>query len=387
MTQRIIALNQRYLSDSRLPIQDHQSRDCRMLSYFCEMCAQDRVLQVGLMPRTGINNLPFDNNFTRVTNQVMPEYDAKFDLTWEQVTDLRAQELLSVVRQKHSRLYVQWSGGIDSTCIVVALLKNFSPADREQITICLTYDSILEYSWFYLKHIVPNFHVQDLNHEPLLLHQLHNALLIDGQTADCLTMSMAPSLDVSMAVRDSDLLVENWRKHPDALIAYLAKVTHSEDFACWYYDTIRENVESVDVPIETYFDFMWWAGFNYDWALQTFCQWFYIQRSPDLPYDKFMQCYMPWYVNATYQSWALKNVGAWIKHGRTLSSFKQDAKRYCYDYTQDEWNLKHKTKVSSRGRPVRIDPNQPFAVTNSFEVLTLNQDLERILQLWPSHLN
>lgn len=386
MSQRIIALNQRYLNDPRLPIGNDQKRDCDMLSYFCEMCARDRVLQVGLMPRVGVNNLPFDNHFVEITNQNMPIYDPAFDLDWAEVTDRRAHELLALARQ-NAQLYVQWSGGIDSTCIVVAILKNFPRADLEQVTICLTHDSVMEYSWFYEQHILPNFKTQDLNQHPLRFDRDQNAYLIDGQTADTLTMSMAPSLDVNMAVRHSDLLIKNWRTDPDALIKYLEKVTKSIAFADWYYEKISQNLESVSVPVETYFDFMWWAGFNYDWTLQTFCQWFYLQRAQGLSYQDFSKHYMPWYVNHEYQSWSLKNIGAWIKHGKTVASFKQDAKRYCYDLTKDHWNLVYKTKVSSRGRVWFQDTHQPFAVTDDFKVLNLTNDLAEILSLWHTHVN
>lgn len=382
----IIALNQRLLSDPRLPIPDNIRRDTDMLAYFCQTCHNDRVLQVGLMPRAGTNNLPFTNQFVDIINQNMPAYDPTFDLNWKDVTDARAQEALSIVKNTNKNLYVQWSGGIDSTCIVVAILQNFDLTSLDRVTICCTYDSIMEYPGFYEKHVMPNFKIQDLNKTPLDLPKMPDAVLIDGQTADTLTMSMAPSLDVCMAIRDSNLLVESWRKKPDSLIAYLKKVTGSKEFALWYYERIKENVESVNIPIETYFDFMWWAGFNYDWAYQTFCQWFYLQRTAEFSYLQFSEKYMPWYCNEHYQLWSMKNIGAWVKHGNTLASFKRDAKKYCYDYTKDQWNYLYKTKVSSKGRPYKADNSLPFAITNDFCVLGLDQDLDEIIQLLPTHL-
>ena len=269
---------------------------------------------------------------------------------------------------------------------VVALLKNFDRASLDRVTICCTYDSIMEYPLFYEKHIVPNFKIQDLNKHPLDLQHMPDATLIDGQTADTLTMSMAPSLDVCMAIRNSDLLVESWRTNPDTLITYLNKVTGSKEFATWYYDLIKENVESVDVPIETYFDFMWWAGFNYDWAYQTFCQWFYLQRLPNFSHQEFSKKYLPWFCSNEYQLWSMKNVGAWSKHGTTLASFKQDAKKYCYDYTHDYWNYLYRTKVSSKGRPIKVDNSFPFAITDDFRVLSLTNNLEEIINLLPTHI-
>jgi len=386
MSSKIIALNQRFLSDPRLPLPAGMRTDANMLSYFCEQCHLDRVLQVGLMPRTGINNLPFDNSFVDIVNQTMPDYDPTFSLTWQDITDQRARQVQDLIQHHNKKIFVQWSGGIDSTCIVVALLKNLDRECLKQVTVCYTYDSVMEYPWFYENYIKPHLHSQDLNQQPLNLQDIDNALLIDGQTADCLTMSMAPSLDINMSVRNGHLLIKNWRTDPDTLINYLTKVTQSRDFAIWYYDRVRENVESVSVPVETYFDFMWWAGFNYDWVYQTFCQWFYIQRLPNFTWQEFSKKYMPWYTSADYQRWSMKNVGAWAKHDNTLSSFKRDAKKYCYDYTKDHWYTTYKTKVSSRGRPFQLDTGRPFAITDDFRVLDLNRDLLEILNLWPTHL-
>jgi hypothetical protein len=386
MSSKIIALNQRFLNDASLPVTADQSLDAKMLSYFCDQCHRDRVLQVGLMPRAGVNNLPFDNSFVDIVNQPMPNYNPIFNLSWEEVTDQRAKQIEDLIRSHNKKIFVQWSGGIDSTCILVALLKNLDRNSLNQVTVCCTYDSIMEYPWFYEKYLIPNLQIQDLNQQPLHLQHIDNAVLIDGQTADCLTMSMAPSLDVNMSVRNGNLLVRNWRTDPDTLINYLAKVTGSRDFAKWYYDRVSQSVESVDVPVETYFDFMWWAGFNYDWVYQTFCQWFYIQRLPNFTWQEFSKKYTPWYTTAEYQLWSMKNVGAWAKHGSTLSSFKRDAKKYCFDYTGDEWYSKYKTKVSSRGRPFQHDSGQPFAITDDFRVLDLTRDLPEILNLWPTHL-
>ena len=364
---------------------DSARKDADMLAYFCQSCHEDCVLQVGLMPRVGINNLPFNNDFVQYIGQPMPNYDPGFNLSWQEITDRRAQQIQTLIQTQHKQIYVQWSGGIDSTCILVAMLKNFDRDTLSRVTVCYTYDSILEYSKFYLGHILPNFKTQDLNLVPLDLAGQPNALLIDGQTADTLTMSMAPSLDINMAVRNSDLLVKDWRTDPDTLILYLSRVTGSREFAQWYYDRIGENIKSVDVPIETYFDFMWWAGFNYDWAYQTFCQWFYLQRSNQLGFKEFSNKYLPWFCNDEYQLWSLTHVGAWVKHGRGVASFKQDAKHYCYEYTHDEWNWRYKTKVSSRGRPYILDNTLPFAVTDDFRVLGLETDLNEISTLWPSH--
>jgi hypothetical protein len=385
MDSKIIAINQRFLTDTRLPVGADIKKDVEMLAYFGQFCYKDQASDFALIPRAGINNLPFENSFVEILGLGMPAPDPTFNLTWEDVTDARTKDIQHLINN-NKKIYVQWSGGIDSTCIVVALLKNLNRQSLDQITICLTYDSVMEYPSFYKDHLLPNFKIQDINEHPLELHKLQDGILIDGHGADTLSMSMSPSLDVNMAVRQGDLLNQSWRTKPDALIDYLAKVTNSRDFAIWYYDRISESVQSVDLEIETYFDFMWWAGFNYDWISQLFSQWFHKLRYCNKDFQQFRKKYFPWYSNADYQLWSLKNIGVGAKHNNTLRSFKKDAKKYCYDYTNDVWNYRYQIKISSRGRPGYIKTGQPFAVTDDFRVLDLEKDLDLILDLWPTHL-
>jgi hypothetical protein len=69
-----------------------------MLAYFCQTCHDDRVLQVGLMPRVGVNNLPFTTQFVDSVNQRMPIYDPAFNLSWEEATNNRAAEVLLIIK-------------------------------------------------------------------------------------------------------------------------------------------------------------------------------------------------------------------------------------------------------------------------------------------------
>ena len=383
----IVAVNQTYLCDPRLDsvLSGINQLDRKMLSYFCGMSADMNSVQLGLMSRVGTDIFPFNNNILPMINSVMPKFDCKFNQTWDEITDQRAYDLQSLTLSG-KKLIVFWSGGIDSTCILTAILKNFNPANLSQVTVACTCDGIVENPVFYHQHILPNFAVVDTNW--FVEHQFaqdSDSIIVDGFAADTLTMSMTPSLDVCMAVRNADLLTCSWRQ-PDELIRYLHSVTGSLEFANWYYDRTRESVESVEVPIETYFDFMWWIGFNceyYAWALHA---WFFCYRHLNISYKQFQTRNIGWYRTDAYQLWAMKNNGAGVKHGSDLGSFKKHPKKYIYDYDHNEYYWHYKTKINSPGRNYNSLVDKPFAITDEFDILYLEKDLDTILKLCSTHI-
>jgi len=381
----IIAINQKHIIDPRLdtvlgPI---DQVDRRMLAHF----SQPMPALLGLMNRTGENVFPFNSDILPLIDSVMPPYNPDFNLSWDEVTDRRAKEIEQLVQVENKKLVVFWSGGIDSTCIVTAILKNFNTANLSQVSIACTAESILENPVFYNKHIVPNFDIVNTNY--YVDHHMTNSadtLLVEGFGADTLTMSMSPSLDVCMSVRNGQMLLQDWRTQPDDLIQYLSLVTNSKEFAKWYYEKNFNNITSIDVPIETYFDFMWWFGFNcdyYNWALHT---WFFSYRHLNIPYTQFKSICVGWYRNDEYQLWAMKNNGPLVKHGVGLGSFKRHPKQYIYNYDGNEYYYRYKTKINSNGRNQNSTSQKAFAITDQFEILFLEKDLDRIIELLPTHI-
>jgi hypothetical protein len=382
----IIAINHLYLGDPRIAssLESVDTTDIRMLKLFCQFCQNNLTHQLGLMPRTGINNLPFHNKFVKLVGADMPTYDGLFTDTWGDVTDARAVEIEKLLLDNDKKLGVFWSGGIDSTCILTAILKNFQPTSLELVTVMCTADSVFENPVFYEKHIRPIFKTSDSNNWALLTSP--DFMFVDGNAADTLLMSMSPSLDVQMAVRRGELLSASWRTSPDVLIDYLAKIAQSKEFAVWYYETNKESIESTNIPIETYFDFMWWISFNYDYYNWTVHTWFFILNQIGISWEQYQSRFVGWFRTIPYQLWAMNNNGAGVKHGKTVGSFKHHPKTYIYEFDSNEYYYRYKTKINSSGRVYASSVPGPFAITDNFELLYLEKNLDQIIELLPTHI-
>ena len=59
----------------------------------------------------------------------MPIYDPAFKKSWQEITDERAADVARMIREENKKFSILYSGGIDSTLITVALLKNLSTLD------------------------------------------------------------------------------------------------------------------------------------------------------------------------------------------------------------------------------------------------------------------
>jgi hypothetical protein len=249
-------------------------QDIAMLEKFSTTGYFASSTQLGLMPRSGINNLPFSNNVVNKISAQMPVYNSQFNKSWEQITNERCEQIKKIIQTTEKILVVQWSGGIDSTCIMVSILKNFSAEDRKQVIVACNWGGILEFPDFYYNHIVPNFVTVDINQFTTsgYLADHEKYLVVNGMPADVLLQSVA-GLDLCMVLGNENILTMSWRKNPDKLIEYLCKITDDDNFGHWYFELLSENINSVDIPIETYFDFTWWGGFNYHWGMMRNYTW------------------------------------------------------------------------------------------------------------------
>ena len=80
-------------------------------------------------------------------NDKMPDYNPLFNLTFSQVCELRSKELLNTGK----KLNVFWSGGLDSTVVLLSLINNAKNLD--QIRVIATHTSIVESGPLFDNHI------------------------------------------------------------------------------------------------------------------------------------------------------------------------------------------------------------------------------------------
>jgi hypothetical protein len=333
--------------------------------------------QQSFYSRAGDNTLPFLFNCDFVDYRI-PAVDINFSKTFEEVTDQRCQELLTTHNDRP--WIVSWSGGIDSTVILVSLLKHASKSRLDTITVACNNLSIIENPVFFYNHVVPNFKIINST-DPNFENFLQTHYVIDGNPADLLQGS-----GLGLQAQLSGLNLQSpWQNQTGPLIDFLTNLIGRKS-AEWFYNRISANINSLDGPtqlVDTLSDWFWWVNFNWKWMTDN---WFTLSYQ-DLPNLK--SCFVSfknWYDTADYQQWSIKR-GRYslINDGISLGDYKKPSKQYIYEYDGNQYYHRFKIKTHSTAR---TRPHKPWVcMLDDGTVLTAEQDLDLILELLPTHLN
>jgi hypothetical protein len=100
-------------------------------------------LNIGLVDRAGGIDMPF--NFKIYPGFEMPSLkDRTFNLTYEDCCNERAQYIIEKSKLLNKPITVLYSGGIDSTTVLVSLMKNLNQSEyRDRVIVALSVDTLL----------------------------------------------------------------------------------------------------------------------------------------------------------------------------------------------------------------------------------------------------
>jgi len=99
----------------------------------------------------------------------MPEYDAEFSKDFSEASDLRAGDIAELIENKNQKFAVMYSGGFDSTVVMVSLIKNLTPKQLENIAVCANSHSMIENPDFWKKYIWGKFKIFDSSNVNMMI--------------------------------------------------------------------------------------------------------------------------------------------------------------------------------------------------------------------------
>jgi hypothetical protein len=381
ITSQILIVNQKQLShpDVLNYLNHNFSHEWKAYEWEGYQASTDLYGLFAQYSRTGINVLPFKDSVASALEMTAPEYDHKFNLDFAEVSYRRLKEIWN---QNTKPWIVFWSGGIDSTAIVVAILKHIEHCDYHRIKIACTRHSIFENPRFFFNHIQPNFEIVDSSDFAVNITSMTQYQLIDGEPADLLYMN---DHFFDLLVNNDRRLYKNAFKDPDDLIDRMA-ATSNKQLATWYYDTVISNIVSTNVPIETYHDFLWWIGFNFIWIAARVSRLVSQHDYNPTLAKSYMDNYTNWFSSPEYQQWSMNSNLSGIKYGTNFGEFKLAPKKYIFDFDRDLYYYNFKTKIHSFSHKFKIGADW-FCVLDDFTRLNLKNDFDRILDLLPGHIN
>lgn len=319
------------------------------------------ALNVSLADRTNSIKLPVD---IQILDQcALPQFKPQ-TLSYDDICQQRARDLLDLARNQGKRLIVMYSGGIDSTLVLVSLLKVATKQElRDHVTVLLSEISQRENPEFYKNYVSRYF----LRESSYLIHAYlgnPNYIIVTGEGNDQLFGSLVAQ---KIALDRGQSVILDAPNHSELIIS-LNYVTNNSKTSEKIVDIFDRVITQAPMEIPTLFHYFWWLNFVLKWQsvyTRLFCLTSEKYRSsiqPEVNYFSFFQ-------TPQFQLWSMTNTDKMIQE--SWLSYKYHCKEIIYAFNGDAHYLKHKAKWGSLAR-VMFTRNLPKAVTQ--DMIFLNQD-------------
>ncbi|MDR3570915.1 MAG: hypothetical protein P4L81_01810 [Candidatus Pacebacteria bacterium] len=291
---------------------------------------------VALVDRTGTVRTPIRSHLLSPIPAVRP-----FSKTYEELCDERAREILQRADELSLPIYTMWSGGIDSTLVLVSLLKHATETQKKNITVLMSDESINEYPRFYREHIYGKLHTESSVRFPELIGT--NLMLVGGEHNDQLFGSDVVGLMIS---RYGEAIIHEPVRR-DRLLEFFTEKSGNAENVDFYLDIFEKVRASAPVEISTNFQYLWWLNFALKW--QPVYTRMLIRVRPrnvaNITPEYLRTRYVQFYSTDDFQLWSILNLDKKIQN--TWVSYKFTAKEVIYRYTKDADYRDNKTKRGS----------------------------------------
>lgn len=354
-------------------------------------------------------SIPFDQAVW--PGYIMPEFKPGTKITFADATDHRAKEISKLILSGQ-KFVVMYSGGIDSTVIMCALIKNLTAEELSHISVCASAASIVNNPLFWERFIHGKFNVIDSsNHKYDDLVNL-GFTPISGDTGDCLfgttfgshlyynwrkyldNNSSLSQANIESKIKSftdpnvhfsvfKDLLITYFAIPKKQGFPYVALAQPNANFGELFYNKLDLHAKTSPVPINSLHDFFWWYMFDLKYINCAVRGLIYYNDSLDI--KTLSSQFIDWYTTDLYQQWAMNNNNNSTKIVYTNATYKKVARDYIFDLDHNPWYYYFKLKIENVGLmfnkqsvdhlPIKKRPNARVGVTEDFNVLYIDQPL------------
>lgn len=363
--------------------------ECPQLQNYCRIKKSIKIVS-DFACRSNESLNPFPRHFTDIHK--IPNYDDKFNESMSSLCDRRAIEIQDKLLKTDKKIYVLWSGGIDSTAVLSSFIKNFSKEGLERIVVSLNHSSILENTLFYLKFIKDNFECINSGWK---YTDTSDFFFVDGEPGDFLFGSEF-CINNFMS-RYPQNVYDNYQDHLDKIDALLEqKYNPGLRFQDWFIPEQISNFKNAKIPVETVMDFFWWINFDNRWSVKTYSKILsYIDYSniTKNTITAVMENGINFFNTDYFQKWSMSKNNISEKKIHKITDYKMVLKKYIFELDCNSYYRDLKTKVNSNTlfpvynleKPLiimdygNVETNTP-TVFNTINILKSKAILEKIIR-------
>jgi len=299
-------------------------------------------VSIGLVDRAGAIEMPF--SFKTYPSFKMPSLVGRdFILSYEECCDERAQYIIEKSKLANKPITVLYSGGIDSTLVLISLMKNMDPSDyREKIRVAMSTDSIVENPQFYYKHIRGKFNILSSDNIGSLLDG--KTIVVGGEHNDQLFGSDI----IGHLYRETDFSKIRNNYSREFITPWFVKKGMSEHHANYWYDILDYNIKNkAPCDVTTNYQFFWWYNFCFKWQNVHFRILTLIDKNMrSLITEEFVNDnFLHFYSSESFQLWSMLNSDK--KMLENWKSYKIESKKVIFDFNKDKDYFDNKVKIGS----------------------------------------
>jgi hypothetical protein len=276
----------------------------------------------------------------------------KFGLDFREICLNRAREI--IVSASGKKICVLWSGGVDSTAIVCALLM--AGVDPKQLILAHTHMSVREYPYFFLL-MKEKLKIKSLQYSwSLSLKQYEtmgpDVLFVTGWCADQLFGS-------NVNQRYPELYRIDWKNGFKKMIKDRDIKGEASD------KQIDENLykfgvyaDKIGLPIKYTCEALWLFNFAIKWSHVSMD----LKLTLTDSYQK--ENVINFYEDMDFQEWSIEHYQEFYLHNQStdVANYKRPLKELIYEYTKDKAYLENKGKVNSWCSAVARIQYSPFCI-------------------------
>jgi len=296
-----------------------------------------------------------------------------FDAKLKDIMDERALGLIKQAKEQNKKIYVSWSGGIDSTAVLTSLLKNSDETFKENIEVVLSSHSILENIEFYKNHISNKLTCHSYNSFFIDEHFLKNNIFLCGDLAD----SIFNSFPFERTLGEDYPSLTDKKSIVDIINTKSNKNYGISDMGEWFFDLLEKNISesNTSFDLKTFNEYCWWINLNLKWNFESQRYLFFLKRRPwqtPLDLDVVSNYIKDVFFNTKeFQNWSYINL-------KNKNNQKDELKNYIFDFDKNFIYRNYKSK--ERGSPpnfkFRIYEHTPLLLGDDYcEIFSSNKEL------------
>lgn len=255
--------------------------------------------------------------------------------SFETICDARAEHIARVADESGKRVGLFWSGGIDSTLVLVALRKVVA---EDKLTIFLTADAPNEYPELFEKIRSSNTRLAWTTDDKMLPRVdefLQDHILVTGEHGDQMFGS-----DKYVILPDPSIFVLPWRD-------YLTKNTN------YSIETYEKLVAACPIELKTLKEFFWWFSYCLKYQHVGFRM---ICASQDAVLE---DNFFHFFNTKAFNDWSVSTPMEERFYGTDPKQYKWIAKQYIFKELKDTNYLNNKLKEISLKTPFTGTQEKP----------------------------